>query len=83
VADEKIIQELIDELRESKERDSDTINELRKNIGFLTKILVGNGQVGLCEKVRGLQASVKPLWAMVIIIGTAILAFIGKSLLGG
>jgi len=78
-----LIQRLITELEESKQRDRDVINIMQANIKTLNKLLIGNGEIGLCERVRTIQASVKPLWVMVATIGTAILAFIVKSFLGG
>ncbi|MDD4924780.1 MAG: hypothetical protein PHF74_08160 [Dehalococcoidales bacterium] len=67
--DEGLIKQLIGELQESKQRDRDVINAMQENMKFLNKLLIGNGEIGLCEKVRKMQASIKPLWFLASTIG--------------
>jgi hypothetical protein len=81
--DERLISELIKELQESKERDRDVLNTMQMNIEKLTKLLMGNGEVGLCEQVRSIKSSIKPLWIIVSIIGTAILTGLAKYIFWG
>ena len=81
--DENLIQTLIEELQESKQRDRDVINAMQENIKSLNKTLLGNGAIGLCEVVRNMEisiknvkASIKPVWGLmisliIVIIGTA------------
>lgn len=82
MADDKLIQELIDELKESKEREGLRINTLEQNIGKLNKLLMGNGEVGLCERVRTIQKTLVPLWTLVSVIGIALLTGLLKLFLG-
>ena len=82
MADDKIIQELIDELRESKEREVTRLVAMESNISKLNKVLMGNGEIGLCERVRGLQKMLIPLWTLVSVIGLALLTGLVKLFLG-
>lgn len=52
----------------------------QEEIDTLRKLLIGNGDVGLCETVRGISKQIKPLWALVGIIGAAILTGLIKLL---
>jgi hypothetical protein len=78
MADRELIRDIIKEYQNSEE-----IALMRLNIELLSKLLKGNGQIGLCEKVRNIERSIKPLWAMVGVLGTAILAAITKFLIWG
>ncbi len=64
----QVIKEVIDEYSNSRE-----IKIMEENIEKINKLLLGNGGVGICEEVRKLQNSIKPLWSLVVILGTAIL----------
>jgi hypothetical protein len=79
--DENLIQTLIEELQESKQREKDQIKTLNDNVIKINKLLIGNGEIGLCERVRRINSSIKPLWVLVSTIGFAlILAMIGTFL---
>ena len=77
--DEQLVKDLIKELQESKERDRDVINTLQDNIKSINKLLLGNGEVGLCERVRGIQRAIIPLWTLVSLIGIALLTGLIRS----
>jgi len=64
----EIIREIINEFSNSAE-----VQSMQENIKKINKLLLGNGNVGLCEKVRKIENSIKPLWSLVVILGTAIL----------
>ncbi len=64
----QIIKQVIDEYSNSRE-----IHLMQENIDKMNKLLMGNGDIGLCEKVRKIEATIKPLWSLVVILGTAIL----------
>ena len=78
MADRELIREVINEYQ-----NSDEMSLMKLNLEALNKIIKGNGQIGLCEKMRNMEKSIKPLWAMVGIIGTAILAGIAKYIFWG
>ncbi len=63
-----IIKDVIEEYSNSKE-----IQVMQDNINKMNKLLLGNGGVGICEKIRRIENSLKPLWSIVVILGTAIL----------
>lgn len=84
MADKELIREVIKEWENSK-----GITVLEDNINAMNKLLKGNGNIGLCETVRkldtkidGVRASMKPLWVLVSIIGTALLTGIIKMFWG-
>ena len=64
----EIIQEVIREYSNSAE-----IKLMEENIEKLNKLILGNGGVGICEKMRKIETTIKPLWSLVVILGTAIL----------
>jgi len=64
----QIIKQVIDEYSNSR-----GIHLMQENIDKMNKLLMGNGDIGLCEKVRKIEATIKPLWSLVVILGTAIL----------
>jgi len=72
----QVIKEVIEEYSNSRE-----IHLMQENIEKMNKLLMGNGGVGLCEKIRKIEASIKPLWTLVAILGTAILGGIVSLIL--
>lgn len=65
-----------------KERESTRLVAMESNISKLNKVLMGNGEIGLCERVRGLQKMLIPLWTLVSVIGLALLTGLVKLFLG-
>lgn len=51
-----------------------------EHIKKLDKILLGNGGVGLCERVRQMSGQMKALWTLVSIVGFSIIGGIIKLL---
>ncbi len=49
-----------------------------EHIKKLDKILMGNGNIGLCETVRKVSSEIKAVWVLVGFIGSAILAGVIK-----
>lgn len=49
-----------------------------EHIKKLDKILLGNGNVGLCETVRKVSSEIKALWALVGVVGLAIITGVVK-----
>ena len=47
-------------------------------IDALRKILVGNGNIGLCETVRQMSGQMKALWTLVGIVGACIITSVVK-----
>lgn len=82
MADDKIIQELINELKASKVREKQQIEAMERNITKLSKVIMGNGDEGLCERVRMIQKTLVPLWVLVSLIGTALLTGLVKLFMG-
>jgi hypothetical protein len=50
----------------------------QEHIEKLNKLILGNGNVGLCEHVRSLATQAKALWTLVGIIGACILTGVVK-----
>ena len=65
------IQELTEEIKKFSAGQQAQIDALRK-------ILVGNGNIGLCETVRQMSGQMKALWTLVGIVGAAILTSVVK-----
>ena len=69
---------MADEIKEL----TDAVKAWRDNqeiqLAVLRKLLMGNGEVGLCEKVRDITGQIKPLWTLVSILGVAILGGLVK-----
>jgi hypothetical protein len=90
--DEKLAQDLLQELRDAKSRDEEykrgeheRLNKQEENIAKINLLLIGNGEIGLCERVRKAQAaienvksSIRPLWLLVTLFGSTLLAGIIK-----
>ncbi len=80
---EDLIKQLIEELQESKKREGEQIRELTEGLVKINKLLIGNGEIGLCERVRRIQGNIKPLWTLVGIIGAALLTGVVAIILRG
>lgn len=78
MADKELIIEVIKEYQNSEE-----VALMKLNLEALNKLLKGNGEIGLCEKMRNIERSIKPLWTLVGLIGAAILAGVAKYIFWG
>jgi len=47
-------------------------------LAAIRKLLMGNGEVGLLERVRGVSSQMKALWTLVSIVGVAIVGGVVK-----
>jgi hypothetical protein len=65
------IQALTNEIKQWRDGQQEQIIAIRK-------LLLGNGNVGLCETVRKISSEVKAVWVLVGFIGSAILAGVIK-----
>lgn len=67
------IQALTNEIKRWRDGQQEQIYAIRK-------LLVGNGDVGLCETVRKVSSEIKALWTLVGVIGLAIITGVVKLL---
>ena len=69
---------MADEIKELTELVREWRDNQEAQLAAIRKLLLGNGNVGLCETVRGLSRQTKALWTLVGIIGASILTGVVK-----
>ena len=70
---EKLVNELIEEVRAGRA-------ETKEHLNKISKILMGNGEPGICEQMRIANSHIRAIWGIIGVFGAAMLTGVFRLL---